>query len=762
MGTRSLLIEILGDAGGAQKAFKDTEAAQESFGSRFSDRAKKAMGAAGLAGSAALAKGFADNLNIDKGTDKLAASLGLTAAQAKDAGGVASRVYAGAWGDSLGEVNNAVGSVMSTLGRFTDGSKGIETMTTRALDFATAFDSDVDTAVGNAGILLETGLAKSGEQAFDLLAASMQKVPVAFRDELTEATKEYSQFFAGFGFSGEEMMGVLVEASKGGSYMVDKVGDSIKEASIKLRDGNKDTSSALASIFGMQEETDAFAGKFKQLTTDMASGGPKAKAAFTEIANAIMQIKDPVEKSQKAIAVFGTPFEDISGDATKMDEVLRTLATGSLPDVAGAAEKMGDTLNDNTATTFESFKRMLETKFAGIAGALGPIGAAAPALGGLVTTFDGLGGAVGKVRDGLGKVKDGLGSAAGKVADLGKGLGHAAVAGADFARTQGLAAANVAKTTGALVAQKVAAAAQAVATKAAAVAQGVFNAVMALNPIFLVVLAIVAFVAVLVLAYQKVGWFRDFVDAAFQLIGSVISGVISWVSANWPLLLAILTGPIGLAVLFITRNWDTIKAGFGAVVGWIGDKIGAVVGFFVAWHNRVTGVVGVIWGLLTGGASAAVGWVRDKLDNLVTFWTGLPGRLWNAARGMFDGLVSGFKHALNTIIRGWNNLQFRVPGFKIGPVGFDGFTLGMPDIPFLAKGGNITAGGLAMVGDDGPEVLDLPRGARVTPLGAAGGIGDLALTVPVVIDGREVARATVRFTREELLRMQTGRPLGFA
>src|SRR5690606_33098182 len=30
---------------------------------------------------------------------------------------------------------------------------------------------------------------------------------------------------------------------------------------------------------------------------------------------------------------------------------------------------------------------------------------------------------------------------------------------------------------------------------------------------------------------------------------------------------------------------------------------------------------------------------------------------------------------------------FRIPGFKIGPVGYDGFTLGVPDIPRLHTGG---------------------------------------------------------------------------
>ncbi len=37
--------------------------------------------------------------------------------------------------------------------------------------------------------------------------------------------------------------------------------------------------------------------------------------------------------------------------------------------------------------------------------------------------------------------------------------------------------------------------------------------------------------------------------------------VIYWVKSHWPLLLAILTGPIGLATLFIVDHWRKILDG---------------------------------------------------------------------------------------------------------------------------------------------------------------------------------------------------------
>ena len=45
-----------------------------------------------------------------------------------------------------------------------------------------------------------------------------------------------------------------------------------------------------------------------------------------------------------------------------------------------------------------------------------------------------------------------------------------------------------------------------------------------------------------------------------------------------------------------------------------------------------------------------------------------------------------------------------------------GMALDAPNIPGLATGGNVISSGTVMVGEKGPEILELPEGARVTPL----------------------------------------------
>ena len=70
---------------------------------------------------------------------------------------------------------------------------------------------------------------------------------------------------------------------------------------------------------------------------------------------------------------------------------------------------------------------------------------------------------------------------------------------------------------------------------------------MLMNPIGLIVVAIVALGVALVVAYKKVGWFRDAVNA-----------VISFVKNNWKTILPMLAGPVVAAVALIVRNWDSI------------------------------------------------------------------------------------------------------------------------------------------------------------------------------------------------------------
>lgn len=183
-------------------------------------------------------------------------------------------------------------------------------------------------------------------------------------------------------------------------------------------------------------------------------------------------------------------------------------------------------------------------------------------------------------------------------------------------------------------------------------AMGILNAVMAANPISLIILAIAALVAGFLWLWNNVEGFRAFWIGVWNVVS---------------------TG--------FTVAKDGIVAGFNWMVNAISVAVGAIGRF-----------LGGIWDGLVSGAKMAV----------------------NGAIGILNGLISG----ANVIIQGLN---------AINPFGQIGY---IPYVSYLAKGG--IASGMAIVGERGPELVDLPAGSRVRPAGetrrvlgemAAGGQG---------------------------------------
>lgn len=103
----------------------------------------------------------------------------------------------------------------------------------------------------------------------------------------------------------------------------------------------------------------------------------------------------------------------------------------------------------------------------------------------------------------------------------------------------------------------------------AAAGQWALNAALLANPVVLIVVGVIALVAAVVILYKRSEVARRIIDGAFRAIGNAVRAVVDWVKRNWPLLLAILTGPFGLLVLAIVRNKDKIISTLRAAGDWI-------------------------------------------------------------------------------------------------------------------------------------------------------------------------------------------------
>lgn len=173
------------------------------------------------------------------------------------------------------------------------------------------------------------------------------------------------------------------------------------------------------------------------------------------------------------------------------------------------------------------------------------------------------------------------------------------------------------------------------------------------------------------------------------------------------------------------------------VLGWVFTKVVQVIGIAVKLGTAIFNA-GKSFGLFAFAAKEkigqAYGWVKDKIGAMVGFFKGLPGKIGNATRGMFDGIRDAFKAAINWIIGKWNGLEFSLPSVSAFGKTIGGATIGVPDLPMLAKGGTVRGAGSVMVGERGPEVLSLPRGARVDPLprgGSGNGGGEQVINLTV-------------------------------
>jgi hypothetical protein len=304
------------------------------------------VGAAVLVG-AKFMQAFTDSAQREVSADALAFRLGLTPAESEHFGRIAGELYAQAYGASVDDVNRAIESIRSTLSDVLPWTENaLEGTTKKLLDLETGFQIPAETLAQSARILVDQG-AGSVESALDQLFVALKLMPSGIRDELTEISDEYAQFATALGIPTDDFLAGLASAADKGKIVLDKYGDALKEFGIRAADGSQASADAYeAAGLEAEEYFDVF-----------AQGGPIAEGALQEVAAGLLAIEDPSYRAEQAIALFGTPLEDLNtSEIPKFLEALVDMG-GGLGDVEGALDDAGATLNDNAATWWETLKR---------------------------------------------------------------------------------------------------------------------------------------------------------------------------------------------------------------------------------------------------------------------------------------------------------------------------------------------------------------------------------------------------------------------
>lgn len=647
--------------------------------------------------------------DFDSASNQIQASLNLSTSSAKEFDQVLRDIYNAGYGESYEDVANKISYVAQATGEL-DPSK-VKELATNAMALEDTFGSDFNETIrGVTNLMTHFGI--SSDEAFDLFAKGSQ-AGLDYTSELGDNIAEYGGNFKQAGYSAEEYFQLLANGTKNGAYNLDKVNDSINEVKNRLGDGTiKDS----LSMFSKDTQT-----AFKNWEN--------GKGTMKDVINSIVSDISNCTNEQKQLTMAQTAFGTMGEDANLKVVTSLTTVGNSFTNVKGAMEGIKEVKYDDLGSMLEALKRQLGDvaleagnelmpAIQGIIGGIqnlvawfksldpetkamiGNIAQVATVVGPALILFSKL---VGAIRNVTGAFKT-VGSGMLKAKNLMVGFAGVIKGGlgtlGSFAKSLGTTALNFAKlaiqtgiSTAKLIAQKTAMLASTVATKAMTLAQRALNLAMNMNPIGLIIMAIMALIAIIVTLWTKCEWFRNGVMTVINAIWSVIQSIAQFI-------MNIFTTVFNVVSSVFNAIWNVIKS----VFSFIWSLIQSYVNFWVSVWNTIFNVVSTvlttiwntiktvfnfIWGIISGVINSIVS-AFNKVANVVkSVFT----KVKNAISTLFKGVVNiikapinGLIGLINGVIKGLNKIKLPDWVPKIGGMGIN-----IPLIPKLATGTNYVA-----------------------------------------------------------------------
>ena len=185
-------------------------------------------------------------------------------------------------------------------------------------------------------------------------------------------------------------------------------------------------------------------------------------------------------------------------------------------------------------------------------------------------------------------------------------------------------------------------------------------------------------------------------------------------------------GPVILVGTKLVQAFQLITTAFNVM------KLALLTNPFTALAVAAAAIAAVIilnWDKITAAISAAVESIKEFMAGLgraiEDVWNGIlevlgsavdsvaeiGRKIWKPIGKGFEAAIDFIKGIWNSFVRFWNGIQITVPSVDIPLVGrVGGFSVGLPDLPYLAEGGIVNRPTLAVLGEAGPEaVIPLDR-----------------------------------------------------
>lgn len=282
---------------------------------------------AALASGAAAAAGAMAVSFIKSGNDYIrtmngiSAQTGVTGEQLQQFGAIARSVYTSGKGENFQEVADALVNIQQASGL---AGAELEAATNSAMLLKDTFAMETNETTRAATALMKN-FGITAEEAYGIIAVGAQN-GANKNGDLLDTLNEYSVHYKALGLDADQFIQSLIAGADAGSFSIDKIGDAVKEFTIRAKDGSKTSAEAFAAI-NLNAET---------MTAAFAAGGDAAEAAFFQTIKALNAMEDPVAKNAAGVALFGTMFEDLEAG---MLDTMASMAGANI-DAAAALRQM--------------------------------------------------------------------------------------------------------------------------------------------------------------------------------------------------------------------------------------------------------------------------------------------------------------------------------------------------------------------------------------------------------------------------------------
>lgn len=661
-------------------------------------------------------------------TNQVAASTGAAGKELENLRGAMERVYADNFGEDVADVADAVALVDRNLANLDQ--EGLTKATEGALALRDAFEYEVEEST-RAAEAIRKNFGTSVEDAFSLIAAGAQN-GLDYSGELIDTINEYSSQFSKLGFTADGMFNLLQSGADSTAWNLDKVGDAIKEFSIRAIDGSDTTVSAFEDL-GYNAE---------KIMATFAAGGEGANTAFFEVLNTLMDVDDQVKRDALGVSLFGTMWEDLGVEAMQA----MADASSAAYDTQGALEQINQVKYNDLDSALQGIRRQMEVDLLPAADAVyqslmdsmpeitAAMGEMSPVIAEIAEDFaDWAGGAVSEglpvLVDGIRDFADWAGKAHEKAKPFlsflweHKGTVVAVAAGAKVLSVS-LGAVNKA-----MGAYKNAKGMLAVLQKILAVYPGLIAAKVKDKAETAYLYALEAKDVLIRAKTTAATWAQTAATKASTLATKAatvatkgMSAAVKFLTSPMGITLGIITA-VAAALVLLYKNWDSVKAwlvNFGNTVNQIWTNFSNAVGNAIAAIGQHFPLLGAYLQGWWESIQAAVENVKAIFQNIIDFISNVFSSNWSAAWqnivnifgnlfGMIVNLakapINGVISAINWVLEKINSISVTIPDW-VPLVGGQTLGFNIPTIPQLAEGGVATSPTLAEIGEGGePEAV---------------------------------------------------------